>query len=56
MDENGFIQINIKFYYRFNISYGKIDAEESEVINCAKAAEIHDRIKQFPDLYDTPVC
>lgn len=33
-----------------------MDADESEVINCAKAAEIHERIKRFPIKYDTNVC
>lgn len=41
--------------FRFNISYGKVDAYDSEVMNSAMAAEIHDRIMKFPDLYDTQV-
>lgn len=46
----------LNLIFRFNISYGKIDADESEIMNCAMAAEIHDRIKHFPDLYETHVC
>lgn len=49
------ILISGKFNFRFNISYGKVDANDSEVINSAIAAEIHDRIMKFPDLYDTQV-
>lgn len=33
-----------------------MEANESEVMNSAMAAEIHDRIMKFPDLYDTQVC
>ncbi|VVC38664.1 ABC transporter-like,ABC transporter, conserved site,Mitochondrial ABC-transporter, N-terminal five TM [Cinara cedri] len=40
---------------RFNISYGKVDANDSEIMNSAMAAEIHERIMKFPDLYDTQV-
>jgi len=32
-----------------------VDATESEIMNSAMAAEIHDRIMKFPDLYDTQV-
>lgn len=46
----------MKFDFRFNISYGKVEANDSEVMNSAMAAEIHDRIMKFPDLYDTQVC
>lgn len=32
-----------------------MEANDSEVQNSAIAAEIHDRITKFPDLYDTQV-
>lgn len=32
-----------------------MEANDSEVVNSAIAAEIHDRIMKFPDLYDTEV-
>jgi ABC-type multidrug transport system fused ATPase/permease subunit len=38
-----------------NIRYGKPDASEIEVINAAKAANVHDFIKQLPEKYDTRV-
>lgn len=47
--------IIMKFNFRFNISYGKVDANDSEVTNSAMAAEIHDRIMKFPDMYETQV-
>ncbi len=36
-----------------NISFGKNDFTESEVINAAKTAEIIEEINQFPDKYST---
>jgi len=36
---------------KFNIRYGKVDANDFEVMNSAMAAEIHDRLMKFPDLY-----
>ncbi len=38
-----------------NISYGKTDATDAEVIAAAQAAAIHDRIMEFTDGYDTVV-
>ncbi|MSS72164.1 MAG: ABC transporter ATP-binding protein [Candidatus Latescibacteria bacterium] len=38
---------------RQNLRYGKKDTEDSEVINCAKIAEIHDFVVGKPDAYDT---
>jgi ABC-type multidrug transport system fused ATPase/permease subunit len=38
---------------RDNIAYGKKDATEEEIINAAKAAQIHDFIMELPDKYDT---
>lgn len=32
-----------------------MDASDSEVMNSALAAEIHERIMKFPELYDTQV-
>ncbi len=40
---------------RDNISYGRPDATEEEVIAAAKAAQAHDFITAFPDGYDTAV-
>lgn len=40
---------------RENISYGRPDATEKEIIAAAKAAQAHDFIKQFPDGYETHV-
>ena len=41
--------------HRYNILYGRIDATEQEIIEAAKAAEIHDKIMSFPEGYDTIV-
>lgn len=38
-----------------NIAYGRIDAEEDEVIAAAKAAEAHEFIVSLPDGYDTNI-
>lgn len=38
-----------------NIKYGKPDAEDSEMIDAAKAANAHDFIMEFPRGYKTPV-
>lgn len=48
-------KVYYKLYFRFNINYGKVEANDSEIINAAMAAEIHERIMKFPDLYDTQV-
>jgi len=40
---------------RENISYGKIDATEEEIINAARQANAHDFISSFPEGYDTLV-
>ncbi|CAG8739888.1 20583_t:CDS:10, partial [Gigaspora rosea] len=39
----------------YNIHYGNIKASEDDVYKAAKAAQIHDRIKTFPDDYQTRV-
>ncbi|KAI9030671.1 hypothetical protein CLU79DRAFT_730969 [Phycomyces nitens] len=39
----------------YNIRYGDVEATEEQVINAAKAAQIHDRIMSFPDGYNTMV-
>lgn len=36
-----------------NISYGRIDASRDEVVQSAKAANIHDFIEKLPNGYDT---
>lgn len=38
-----------------NIHYGRLDASEEEIIEAAKAANIHDFIMNLPKGYDTPV-
>ncbi|MDR1412186.1 MAG: ABC transporter ATP-binding protein/permease [Spirochaetaceae bacterium] len=40
---------------RENIGYGKIDAADSEIIEAAKQADIHEDILRMPAGYDTPV-
>ncbi len=40
---------------RDNISYGRPDATENEVVEAGRAAAIHDRIMEFEDGYDTVV-
>ncbi|CAH0548530.1 unnamed protein product [Brassicogethes aeneus] len=39
----------------YNIKYGRLTAEEAEVIEAARAADIHDRISRFPEAYETKV-
>ena len=38
-----------KTFCRYNIRYGRISAQDEEVTEAAKAADIHDRILTFPD-------
>jgi ATP-binding cassette, subfamily B, bacterial len=40
---------------RRNLQYGKPDANDEELIAAAKAANIHDRIAELPEGYDTVV-
>ncbi len=40
---------------RENISYGKLDATDDEIVEAAKIAEIHDFIMTLPQKYDTQV-
>ncbi|TCL09104.1 ATP-binding cassette subfamily B protein [Shimia isoporae] len=40
---------------RYNIAYGRDGATDAEIIDAAKAAQIHDFISQLPDGYDTAV-
>ncbi|TPP64504.1 ATP-binding cassette sub-family B member 6 mitochondrial [Fasciola gigantica] len=40
---------------RYNIHYGRLDATEDEVRRAAVKADIHDRICEFPQAYDTIV-
>ncbi|KAF9114100.1 ATP-binding cassette sub- B member 6, mitochondrial [Mortierella sp. AM989] len=47
------VLFNDSIYY--NINYGKSDATKDEVEAAAKAAQIHDKIMEFPELYDTKV-
>ena len=40
---------------RYNIAYGKADATQEDVIEAAKAAQIHDFIQSLPEGYETQV-
>jgi ATP-binding cassette subfamily B (MDR/TAP) protein 6 len=47
------VLFNDSIYY--NINYGRISATKEEVESAAKAAQIHDKIQDFPDGYSTKV-
>ncbi|ORZ08801.1 P-loop containing nucleoside triphosphate hydrolase protein [Lobosporangium transversale] len=47
------VLFNDSIYY--NINYGRTDATKEEVEFAAKAAQIHDKILDFPEQYDTKV-
>ncbi|KAI8051073.1 uncharacterized protein B0P05DRAFT_562857 [Gilbertella persicaria] len=47
------VLFNDTIYY--NIQYGDVNAEDSQIKRAAKAAQIHDKIETFPDGYDTKV-
>jgi ATP-binding cassette subfamily B protein len=40
---------------RYNIAYGRPDASEAEIVEAAKAAQIHDFVLSLPKGYDTQV-
>lgn len=40
---------------KFNIQYGRIDASDEEIYLAAQHADIHERITNFPEGYDTQV-
>ncbi|KAK7872158.1 hypothetical protein R5R35_001724 [Gryllus longicercus] len=40
---------------KFNIRYGRIDAEDHEIVTAAKHADIHQKILNFPHGYETQV-
>ncbi|WP_110926176.1 ABC transporter ATP-binding protein [Bacillus massiliglaciei] len=40
---------------RENISWGKEDAAEEEIVKAAKDAQIHDTVRRLPKQYDTPL-
>lgn len=40
---------------KYNIKYGRMTANDVDVIEAAKGADIHDKILTFPDAYDTQV-
>jgi ATP-binding cassette subfamily B protein/subfamily B ATP-binding cassette protein MsbA len=37
----------------YNILYGRLDASEQEMVDAAKAAEVHDFVSSLPDGYET---
>ena len=40
---------------KYNIKYGRITADEHDVITAARNADIHDKILNFPQQYETQV-
>lgn len=40
---------------KYNIKYGRITASDADVIEAARAADIHDKIMNFPEQYETQV-
>ena len=40
---------------KYNIGYGRIGASDEEIMQAAKAAQIHDKIMTFPEGYETRV-
>jgi ATP-binding cassette subfamily B protein len=40
---------------RYNIAYGRIDATDAEIVEAARAANIHDFIEALPEKYETVV-
>lgn len=40
---------------KYNIQYGRIDAPETDIIESARNADIHDKILTFPNGYETQV-
>lgn len=40
---------------KYNIHYGRIDASETDVLAAARSADIHEKIMNFPEKYDTQV-
>ena len=54
----GMVEQDVFLYFgsiRDNILYGRLDATDEEVVEAAKAANIHDFIMDLPDMYDTVV-
>lgn len=40
---------------KYNVRYGRLTASDADVISAARSADIHDRIMNFPDKYETQV-
>lgn len=40
---------------KYNIRYGRLSANDTDVISAARSADIHERIMNFPEKYDTQV-
>lgn len=47
------VLFNESIYY--NIQYGDVNADDTQIKRAAKAAQIHDKIESFPDGYETKV-
>lgn len=41
--------------FRYNIKYGRLTAAEADIIEAARGADIHEKILQFPEGYETQV-
>lgn len=54
----GIVQQDVYLYggtVKENIAYGNLNADDEEIVNAAKLANIHDFIMELPDGYDTYV-
>ena len=40
---------------KYNIKYGRLGASDADVVAAARSADIHEKIMNFPDKYDTQV-
>ena len=49
------MSIVLCFRCRYNIEYGRHGADEKDIYEAAARADIHARIEQFPDQYETLV-
>lgn len=42
-------------FYRYNISYGDLKANEDQIVEAAKGADLHNSILNFKNGYETEV-